>query len=111
MAIHVPVPNGSLVDLTCWHPGEVSAERINEVMQTACAGELAGVIDWESEPIVSSDILHTRFSGVFDSLSTMVVGGRVSKTLTFYDNAWGYANRVVELLERLGDFDREESAA
>lgn len=111
MAIHVPVPNGSLVDLTCWHPREVSAEQINAVMRTACEGELAGVIDWETEPIVSSDILHTPFSGVFDSLSTMVVGGRVSKTLTFYDNAWGYANRVVELLERLGDFEREETAA
>jgi glyceraldehyde 3-phosphate dehydrogenase len=105
MALHVPVPNGSVVDLTCWHPRAVGADEINAAMAAACAGELAGVIDCEDQPIVSSDILMTTYSGVFDSLSTQIVAGRVSKTLTFYDNAWGYANRVVDLLGRLAELD------
>lgn len=105
LAMHVPVPNGSVVDLTCWHPRPVTAEDVNSALRAACAGELAGIVDYEDQPIVSSDILMTTYSGVFDSLSTQVVAGRVSKTLTFYDNGWGYANRVVELLDRLADFD------
>jgi len=100
IALHVPVPNGSVADLTCWHPREVTREELNAAVAEACATDLAGIVAYEDQPIVSSDILQTTFSGVFDSLSTMVVGGRVSKTLTFYDNGWGYANRVVELLER-----------
>jgi glyceraldehyde 3-phosphate dehydrogenase len=111
LATHVPVPNGSVVDLTCWHPRAVTAEEINAAVRAACEGELAGVIAYETEPIVSSDVLHSTWSGVFDSLSTMVVGGRVSKTLTFYDNAWGYAHRVVDLLRRIAAFEDEETAA
>jgi len=100
IALHVPVPNGSVADLTCWHPRPVTAEEINQAMRAACGGRLAGLVAFEDQPIVSSDILQTPYSGVFDSLSTMVVAGRVSKTLTFYDNGSGYAHRVVELLER-----------
>lgn len=107
LAIHVPVPNGSVVDLTCWHPRPVTVEEVNGAIRAACQGELAGLIAWETAPIVSSDILHTPWSGTFDSLSTMVVGDQVSKILTFYDNAWGYANRVVELVERLAAFERQ----
>jgi glyceraldehyde 3-phosphate dehydrogenase len=111
LALHVPVPNGSLVDLTCWHSRPVTVEEINSAVRDAAAGELAGVLAYETEPIVSSDVLGTRFSGVFDSLSTMVVAGRVSKTITFYDNAWGYANRVLDLLRRIAAFETEETAA
>ena len=101
MALHVPVPNGSVADLTCWHAREVSEDDVNAALRAACAGTLAGIVDYEDQPIVSTDILQTTYSGVFDSLSTMVVAKRVSKTLTFYDNAWGYSNRVLELLLRL----------
>jgi glyceraldehyde 3-phosphate dehydrogenase len=111
MALHVPVPNGSVVDLTCWHPGRVDAEQINGAVRKAAEKELAGILDFETEPIVSSDILQTTYSGVFDSLSTMVVSGRVSKTLTFYDNAWGYAHRVIDLLRRVAAFEAAEGAA
>jgi glyceraldehyde 3-phosphate dehydrogenase len=103
LALHVPVPNGSVVDLTVWHPRAVAAAEINAALATACAGELAGIVAFETQPIVSSDILQTTYSGVFDSLSTQVVAERVSKTLTFYDNGWGYANRVVDLLDRLSE--------
>ena len=106
LVVHVPVPNGSVVDLSCWHPRQVTAEEINEAMRAASAtDELAGILGWEDQPIVSSDILMTSFSGVFDSLSTLIVAGRVSKTLTFFDNAWGYSNRVVELVERMAELD------
>lgn len=111
LALHVPVPNGSLVDLTCWHPRPVTAEQLNGAVRAACEGELRNVLAYETEPIVSSDILHTTYSGVFDSLSTMIVAGRVSKTLTFYDNAWGYAHRVLDLLTRLAELEEEETAA
>jgi glyceraldehyde 3-phosphate dehydrogenase len=111
LALHVPVPNGSVADLTCWHPRPVTVEEINAALRAACAGELAGIVAYEDQPIVSSDILHTPYSGVFDSLSTMVVAGRVSKTLTFYDNAWGYSNRVVELVGRLAGLDAGGAAA
>jgi len=109
MSMNVPVSNGSVVDLTCWHPRPVTAEEINAALAAACDGPLAGVIRYETEPIVSSDVLHSTYSGTFDSLSTMTVGGRVSKTLTFYDNAWGYAHRVVELLGKLAGFAAEET--
>ncbi len=109
MSMNVPVANGSVVDLTCWHPRPVLPEEINDALAAACNGPLAGVIRYETEPIVSSDVLHSIYSGTFDSLSTMTVGGRVSKTLTFYDNAWGYAHRVVELLGKLAAFAEEET--
>ncbi len=111
LALHVPVPNGSVVDLTCWHPRAVTVDEINAALRAACEGELLGVVAYEDQPIVSSDTLGTTFSGVFDSLSTMVVGGRVSKTLIFYDNAWGYANRVVELAGRLAALPAPGAAA
>ena len=109
MALHVPVPNGSVVDLTCWHPQEVSEESINAAVRAACDGDLRGILAYEDQPIVSTDIIQTTYSGVFDSLSTMVVAGRVSKTLTFYDNAWGYSNRVVDLLGRFAGFAVDRS--
>lgn len=109
LSLNVPVANGSVVDLTCWHPRPVTAEEINREVAAACADELAGIIAYETEPIVSSDILKSPYSGTFDSLSTMAVGGRISKTLTFYDNAWGYAHRVVDLLRRFAAFAEEET--
>ena len=110
-ALHVPVPNGSVVDLTCWHPRDVRVEEINDAVRAACDSELQRVLAYEELPIVSSDILQTTFSGVFDSLSTMVVHRRVSKTLTFYDNCWGYAHRALDLLGRFAAFEDEETAA
>lgn len=100
LALNVPVANGSVVDLTCWHPREIVAAEINDVVREAAAGPLAGILAYETEPIVSSDCLQSEHSGVFDSLSTQVVAGRISKTLTFYDNAWGYVSRALEVALR-----------
>lgn len=112
MAMNVPVPNGSVVDLVCWHEKDVSKVAINEVMRTAAAGSWRHVLAYEDEPIVSSDILGSPYSGTFDSDATMVLGehetSKVSKTLTWFDNSWGYSNRVVDLIKRLSELRQPE---
>ena len=106
-SLNVPVANGSVVDLVCWHRQPVTVEAVNEVVRTAAASDgLRHVLGYETEPIVSSDILMSEASGTFDSLGTMVLGGDVSKTLTWFDNGWGYAHRVVDLLRRFEQLDR-----
>lgn len=107
LAINVPVPDGSVVDLVCWHEKPVSQVAINEVMRTAAASRFKGILDYEDNPIVSTDILRDSHSGTFDSLATMVQGSTMSKTLTWYDNAWGYAHRAADLIEQILEFDKE----
>jgi glyceraldehyde 3-phosphate dehydrogenase len=107
-SMNVPVPNGSVVDLVCWHERPITVEAVNEVVRTAAAADrFKEVLYYEDDPIVSSDILLTPYSGVFDSLATMALGSDVSKTLTWFDNGWGYAHRVVDLLRRFERFDKE----
>lgn len=107
-SMNVPVPNGSVVDLVCWHERPITVEAVNEVMRTAVATDrFQEVLYYEDDPIVSSDILLTPYSGVYDSLATMALGDKVSKTLTWFDNGWGYAHRVVDLLRRFERFDKE----
>jgi len=105
MAMNVPVPNGSVVDLVCWHEKPVSRTAINEVMRTAAASRFRGIVEYEENPIVSSDVLCTSYSGTFDSMATMVLSERVSKTLSWYDNGFGYAHRVVDLVRRFARMD------
>ena len=110
MAMNVPVPNGSVVDLVCWHEKPVSTNAVNEVVRTAIAGSYQGILEYEDDPIVSSDILLTPYSGVYDSLATMVLGEKVSKTLTWFDNSWGYSHRVVDLISKLEELGTKEAA-
>jgi glyceraldehyde 3-phosphate dehydrogenase len=108
LAMNVPVANGSVVDLVCWHGRKVTVEAINEVVRTAVSGPpYKRILDFEDDPIVSSDIIHSEFSGTFDGPATMVLGENVSKTLTWFDNSWGYAHRVVDLLARFEELDKE----
>lgn len=110
-SMNVPVPNGSVVDLVCWHERPVTVESINEVVRTAAASaRWKDVLAYEDDPIVSSDILLTPQSGTFDSLATMALGSRVSKTLTWFDNGWGYAHRVVDLIRCFEKLDQKEAA-
>jgi glyceraldehyde 3-phosphate dehydrogenase len=105
-SMNVPVANGSVVDLVCWHSRPVTVETVNEAVRAAAAGDrLKPILGYETEPIVSSDILLSADSGTFDSLATMTLGRNVSKTLTWFDNGWGYAHRVVDLLHRFQQFD------
>ena len=106
-AMNVPVPDGSVVDLVCWHEKPVTTTAINEVVRTAAASRFRGILDYEDNPIVSTDILKDPHSGTFDSLATMAPGGTLSKTLTWYDNGWGYAHRAVDLIARFIELDKE----
>jgi len=107
-SMNVPVPNGSVVDLVCWHDKPVTSTAINEVVRTAASTDKwRAIIDYEDEPIVSSDIIRSPYSATFDSLATMVMGNQVSKTLAWYDNGWGYAHRVVDLINRFTKLEKE----
>ena len=108
LAMNVPVANGSVVDMVCWHDRPVTVESINEVIRTAAASSRwKGILEYEDDPIVSSDIIRSEASSTFDSLATMVLGERVSKTLAWFDNGWGYAHRVVDLIRRLDQLDQQ----
>jgi glyceraldehyde 3-phosphate dehydrogenase len=100
-AIRVPTPDGSLVDLTVELEREVTVEEVNEAMKAAAEGTMKGILAYETDPIVSIDIVGNPASSIFDSLATMVVGGRMVKVLSWYDNEWGYSARCVDLLQRM----------
>jgi glyceraldehyde 3-phosphate dehydrogenase len=103
LAMNVPVPDGSIVDLVSLMKREVTAEEVNELVWSAAQSTYKRIVEYATEPIVSSDVIGNPHSAIFDSLSTMVVGGNLLKTLTWYDNGWGYANRVVELVLKLAE--------
>ena len=99
IALRVPTPDVSIVDLTVILEKEATKEEINEAFKKAAEGPLKGILEYTEEPIVSSDVLHNAYSAVFDAQSTMVIGekGNFVKVLAWYDNEWGYARRVVDL--------------
>jgi glyceraldehyde 3-phosphate dehydrogenase len=103
MAMRVPVPDGSTVDLITVMRRSVTAEQVNEVVRSAAASSLKGIVEYCDEPIVSSDVIGNPHSSVFDSLATQVLGGNFLKTVAWYDNEWGYACRVAELIRRLAE--------
>lgn len=111
MALNVPVPDGSVVDLVTLMKRPVTAEEVNEVVRSAALSRFKHIIEYVEDPIVSSDVIGNSHSAVFDGLSTQVLAGNMLKTITWYDNGWGYANRVVELVQRLAEFDRAPAAA
>jgi glyceraldehyde 3-phosphate dehydrogenase len=107
-SLNVPVSNGSVVDLVCWHKKPVTKTAINEVIRTAAAiDRWRGIIQYEDDPVVSSDIVNSSYSTTFDSLATMAMGDNVSKTLSWYDNGWGYAHRVVDLINKFRTLEKE----
>jgi glyceraldehyde 3-phosphate dehydrogenase len=106
MAMRVPIPDGSIVDLVTVMREDVTANRVNEAVRDAAGGDrLRSILKYSVAPIVSSDIVGDPHSSIFDAPFTQVVDGRFLKTLSWYDNEWGYSNRVVDLLklmDRLG---------
>ena len=102
-ATRVPTPDGSMVDLTVELEREVTIEEINAAMKEAAEGELAGVLEYTEDPIVSIDIVGNSHSSIFDSKLTMVMGGKSNmvKVVSWYDNEWGYSNRVKDLVKIL----------
>jgi glyceraldehyde 3-phosphate dehydrogenase len=99
MAMRVPVANGSVTDLVASVKKNVSIEEINNVIKTASENELKGILEYCEDPIVSSDIIDNAHSCIFDSLSTYVIGDNLVKVIGWYDNEWGYSNRMVDLIE------------
>ncbi|RFU65966.1 glyceraldehyde-3-phosphate dehydrogenase [Peribacillus glennii] len=99
MALRVPTPNVSLVDLVVDLKQEVTVDQINEAFQTAAEGTLKGVLDYTEEPLVSIDFNTNPHSAIIDGLSTMVIDERKVKVLAWYDNEWGYSCRVVDLVK------------
>jgi glyceraldehyde 3-phosphate dehydrogenase len=96
MAFRVPVPDGSVTDLVCILEREATADEVNEAFRTAAGGRLDGILKYTEDPIVSSDVVGDAHSCVLDGLSTMAIGNLV-KVIGWYDNEWGYSNRLVDL--------------
>ncbi len=99
MAMRVPTPNVSVVDLVAELKQDVTAEQVNEALKTAAEGDLKGILEYNELPLVSSDYNGTTASSTIDGLSTMVMEGNMVKVLSWYDNENGYSNRVVDLAQ------------
>jgi glyceraldehyde 3-phosphate dehydrogenase len=106
IAMRVPVPDGSVVDLNVLLEQSVTVDQVNNAVRSAAdSGPVADVLDYSTLPIVSTDIIGNKHSSIFDAPFTRVIGNNFVKTLNWYDNEWGYSNRVVDLLTLLGSFD------
>ena len=101
IAVRAPVMDGSLVDLVCKVKRTVTKDEVNAAMKAAASGAMKGVLEYCEDPVVSSDIIGNPASSVFDSLSTNVMQGDMVKVLSWYDNEWGFSNRVVDALLKL----------
>ncbi len=99
MAMRVPVANVSVVDLVAELDKEVTVEEVNAVLKEAAEGELKGILAYSELPLVSGDYNHTTVSSTIDALSTLVMEGNMVKVVSWYDNEYGYSNRVVDLVE------------
>jgi glyceraldehyde 3-phosphate dehydrogenase len=101
-AVRAPVITGSLVDLTCEVSRATSKEEVNEaVAAKADSGSLEGILKYSEDPLVSTDIVRSPYSSIFDAPLTMVIDEKLVKVLAWYDNEWGYSNRVVDLAQRV----------
>ncbi len=100
MAIRVPTPNVSLVDLTVELEKEVSREDVNNALKSASQGELKGIMDYTEIPLVSVDYVSTSYAGIVDGLLTEVIGGKLAKLIIWYDNESGFSNQLVRLTKK-----------
>ncbi len=101
-AMRVPTPDGSVVDLTVELEKEATKEDINAAIKEAAEGSMKGILEYCTDPVVSTDIIGNTHSSVFDSLMTQVIDGKFVKVLSWYDNEYGYSNRVVDLVGKIG---------
>jgi len=106
IAMRVPVPDGSVVDLNVRLEKDVTIQDVNDVVRAAAdSGSLGHILHYSTLPVVSTDIIGNPHSSIFDAPFTRVVEGNFVKTLNWYDNEWGYSNRVADLLSVLHDLD------
>ena len=105
IAMRVPVPDGSVVDFNVRLEQDVTLEKINDAVHAAAeSGPLAKVLEYSTFPVVSTDIIGNEHSSIYDAPFTRVIGGNFIKTLNWYDNEWGYSNRIVDLMGKLNKF-------
>jgi glyceraldehyde 3-phosphate dehydrogenase len=104
IALRVPVPTGSVVDLTAVMKRDVTAVEVNQAVKKAADGKLKGILCYTQDPIVSSDIIGDAHSSIFAADWTQVIGGNLLKVVSWYDNEWGYSCRTVDLIARVGKF-------
>ncbi|HTO88404.1 MAG TPA: type I glyceraldehyde-3-phosphate dehydrogenase [Thermoanaerobaculia bacterium] len=101
IAMRVPVPDGSIVDLACRLTRPATSRDVNDAVRTAAEGPMKNIVEYSEVPLVSSDIIGNACSSIFDALSTATSGDGYLKVVAWYDNEWGYSNRVVDLIDRL----------
>jgi glyceraldehyde 3-phosphate dehydrogenase len=101
MAMRVPTPTGSIVDLVATLEKDVTVDEINAAMKKAADGSMKGILEYCEDPVVSVDIINNSYSSIYDVGSTMVMDGNMVKILSWYDNEWGYSSRVVDLIGKL----------
>jgi len=99
IAIRVPTPNVSVVDLVAVVEKEVTAEQVNKALKAASEGELAGILGYCEEPLVSIDFNGSELSGIVDASNTGVIDNHLVKVLAWYDNEWGYSTRMLDLIK------------
>merc|ERR1712048_1103659 len=99
IALRVPTPNVSVVDLVLKVSKKTSAEEVNKAIKAAADGACKGIINFETQPLVSSDFMQADYSNSVDAALTMVMGEDLVKVVMWYDNEWGYSQRVVDLTE------------
>jgi len=99
-SVRVPTPDGSLVDLTCELNRNVTTEEINAAMKAAAEGPMKGILEYQTDPIVSCDIVGNTHSSIFDSLLTKVLDGNFVKVISWYDNEAGYSNRLADMVSK-----------
>lgn len=100
-ALRVPIPTGSITDLTIIVAKKTSIEEVNETIRTAAEGAMKGIIEYVTDPIVSSDVVHNPHSSIFDAGNTLVMDGDMVKVTMWYDNEWGYSCRTADLVEKI----------
>ncbi len=105
MAMRVPVPDGSLVDLTVELETDATVEAVNAAMQIEAQGKMKGILFYCTDPIVSTDVIGNSHSSIFDAALTQILDKRMLKVISWYDNEWGYSTRVEELIARVAKMD------
>ncbi len=103
LSLRVPTPFGSVTDISFISKSELAVEDLNKALKDAASGPMKGILEYNVDPIVSMDVIGNPHSAIIDSLSTMVIGGKgnFAKVLSWYDNEWGYANRLLELSQKV----------
>jgi glyceraldehyde 3-phosphate dehydrogenase len=101
VALRVPVPDGSIVDFVAEVNRDVTVEFVNSAFQVAASGPMKSILEYSADPLVSVDIVGNPHSAIFDSLSTMVLDNRLVKVFAWYDNEWGYSNRLVDMVRTM----------